>query len=59
VKALVGGGLLNSATQKIRLDSIVPTNPDNPTAAGYGIGIARFGPLAHRGTTARSQATRP
>jgi len=51
VKALVGGGLLNPATQKIRLDSIVPTNPANPAAAGYGIGIARFGPalIGHDG----------
>jgi len=45
VKALVGGGLLNPQMQKIRLDSIVSTNPGNPAAAGYGIGIARFGPL--------------
>jgi D-alanyl-D-alanine carboxypeptidase len=43
VKALVGGGLLNPTLQRIRLDSILPTNPDNPNAAGYGIGIARFG----------------
>ena len=51
VKALVVGGLLNPAMQKIRLDSIVPTNPDNPNAAGYGIGIARFGPwlIGHDG----------
>jgi len=29
----------------------VPTNPDNPSAAGYGIGIARFGPylIGHDG----------
>lgn len=45
VKALVGGGLLNEKTQKLRLDSIQPTNPANPAAAGYGLGIARFGPL--------------
>jgi D-alanyl-D-alanine carboxypeptidase len=44
-KALVGGGLLDPATQKLRLDSIRPTNPDQPAAAGYGLGIARFGPL--------------
>lgn len=44
VKALVGGGLLDAQTQKLRLDSIAPTNPANPTSAGYGIGIARFGP---------------
>jgi D-alanyl-D-alanine carboxypeptidase len=51
VKALVGGGLLSPAMQKIRLDSIVPTNPDDPNAAGYGIGIARFGPwfIGHDG----------
>ena len=51
VKALVGGGLLNPSMQKIRLDSIVPTDPDNPNAAGYGIGIARFGPwfIGHDG----------
>jgi len=44
VRALVDGGLLDPATQKIRLDSLVPTNPNNPMAAAYGIGIARFGP---------------
>lgn len=43
-KALVGGGLLDEKTQKLRMDSIRPTNPDNPAAAGYGLGIARFGP---------------
>jgi D-alanyl-D-alanine carboxypeptidase len=45
VKALVGGGLLNEQTQKLRLDSIQPTDPAQPAAAGYGLGIARFGPL--------------
>lgn len=45
VRALVGGGLLNEQTQKLRLDSIQPTDPAQPTAAGYGLGIARFGPL--------------
>lgn len=51
VRALVGGGLLNPQMQKRRLDSIVPTNPSNPNAAGYGIGIARFGPwlIGHDG----------
>jgi CubicO group peptidase (beta-lactamase class C family) len=43
VKALVGGGLLDPATQQIRLDSIQPTNPANPNVGGYGIGLARFG----------------
>jgi len=51
VRALVDGGLLDPATQKIRLDSLVPTNPNNPMAAAYGIGIARFGPwlIGHDG----------
>ncbi len=45
VKKLVGGGLLDAQTQKTRLDSIKPTNPAQPTVAGYGLGIAKFGPL--------------
>jgi D-alanyl-D-alanine carboxypeptidase len=46
VKALVSGnGLLDAATQKVRIDSIRPTDPTHPEAAGYGIGIASFGPL--------------
>jgi CubicO group peptidase (beta-lactamase class C family) len=46
VKALVSGrGLLDAATQKVRMDSIRPTDPAHPQAAGYGIGIASFGPL--------------
>ncbi len=51
VKALVGGGLLDEKRQKIRLDSIQPTDPANPDAAGYGLGIARFGPavMGHDG----------
>ncbi|MGD9985387.1 serine hydrolase domain-containing protein [Pseudonocardia sp.] len=45
-KALVSGqGLLDAATQKIRMDSIRPTDPAQPEAAGYGIGIAKLGPL--------------
>jgi D-alanyl-D-alanine carboxypeptidase len=43
VKALVGGGLLGPEMQKRRLDSIQSTNPSDPTAAGYGLGIAKFG----------------
>jgi D-alanyl-D-alanine carboxypeptidase len=45
VQALVGGRLLDPATQKVRMDSIRPTDPAHPDAAGYGIGIAKFGPL--------------
>ena len=45
MKALVGGGLLDAKTQKLRIDSIQPTDPAQPEAAGYGLGIARLGPL--------------
>jgi D-alanyl-D-alanine carboxypeptidase len=45
VTALVDGGLLDPATQKIRMDSIQPSNPAAPTAAGYGLGIAQFDQL--------------
>ncbi len=45
VEALVGGGLLDAQTQKLRLDSLQSTDPGNPAAAGYGLGIAQVGPL--------------
>lgn len=45
VKALVAGGLLDQKTQQARLASIQPTDPAHPGAAGYGLGIAQFGPL--------------
>ena len=45
VEALVGGGLLSDELQQERLDSIEPTNPDNPQAAGYGWALATFGPM--------------
>ena len=41
---MVGGGLLDDATQKIRMDSILPINPSTPDGPGYGIGIVRFAP---------------
>ncbi|MET8874993.1 serine hydrolase domain-containing protein [Nocardia sp. NPDC004604] len=51
VKALVGGGLLDAKMQKTRLDSIQPIDPTDPENAGYGLGIARFGPhlIGHDG----------
>lgn len=45
VEALVNGGLLNAQTQKIRMDSFQSTDPGNPAAAQYGLGIAKIGPL--------------
>ncbi|MDI1463722.1 serine hydrolase domain-containing protein [Catellatospora sp. KI3] len=45
VTALVGGGLLDPAMQRTRLDSIKPIpTPDNADV-GYGLAIVKFGPL--------------
>ncbi|ORM30102.1 serine hydrolase domain-containing protein [Williamsia sp. 1135] len=45
VKAMGDGELLNEATQKLRIDSVQPTDPDKPGGAGYGYGIAQMGPM--------------
>ncbi|NLH70701.1 MAG: beta-lactamase family protein [Brooklawnia sp.] len=51
VEVLIGGGLLSSQLQQERLDSIQPSNPDDPSSAGYGIALAQFGPmLGHDGS---------
>lgn len=44
VTALVDGGLLDPEMQKIRIDSVQPTNPAEPSA-GYGLGLAKFDQL--------------
>jgi CubicO group peptidase (beta-lactamase class C family) len=44
-QALVGGGLLNDAMQRQRLARIRPINPADPKSAGYGLALARFGPV--------------
>ena len=51
VKALVGGGLLDDDTQKMRLDSVQPTVAGQTGGVGYGLGIAQFAPgiLGHDG----------
>ncbi|WP_092556059.1 serine hydrolase domain-containing protein [Herbiconiux ginsengi] len=51
VKALVGGGLLDDTTQKLRLDSIQPMVAGGSPDVGYGLGIAQFAPgiLGHDG----------
>lgn len=51
VKALVGGGLLDKRTQKLRLDSIQPTVAGQPDGVGYGLGLAQFAPgiIGHDG----------
>ena len=51
VEALVGGGLLSDELQQRRIDSITSVDPSNPDSAGYGLAIARFGPmLGHDGS---------
>jgi D-alanyl-D-alanine carboxypeptidase len=45
VQALVGGGLLSPEMQKTRMDSVRPTDPNDPQAASYGLALAQFGPL--------------
>jgi D-alanyl-D-alanine carboxypeptidase len=45
VTALVGGGLLDPAMQKTRLDSVQPIQAPGGADVGYGLAIARFGPL--------------
>jgi D-alanyl-D-alanine carboxypeptidase len=50
VRALVGGGLLGKKLQRQRLDSVQPVDPDNPTGPGYGLALAKVGPmLGHTG----------
>jgi D-alanyl-D-alanine carboxypeptidase len=44
VEGMVDGGLLDPATQKLRLDSVLPINPSATNGPGYGIGIVRFAP---------------
>jgi D-alanyl-D-alanine carboxypeptidase len=45
VKAMGDGSLLNETTQKLRIDSVQPTDPTKPDGAGYGYGIAAMGPM--------------
>lgn len=44
-EALVNGKLLNAELQQKRLETVTPTNPDDPRGASYGLGIAKFGNL--------------
>ncbi|MBV1850730.1 serine hydrolase domain-containing protein [Catellatospora tritici] len=45
VTALVGGGLLDPAMQKTRMDSIKPIPTPDHADVGYGLAIVKFGPL--------------
>ncbi|PXW26971.1 UNVERIFIED_CONTAM: D-alanyl-D-alanine carboxypeptidase [Williamsia faeni] len=45
VEALGKGRLLDAKTQQLRMDSIKPSDPDDPGSSGYGYGIASMGPL--------------
>ncbi|MFC5138962.1 serine hydrolase domain-containing protein [Actinomycetospora rhizophila] len=44
-QALVGGRLLDPGLQQVRMDSIRPADAAHPGTGGYGLGIARFGPI--------------
>jgi D-alanyl-D-alanine carboxypeptidase len=45
VEALVGGGLISDELQQQRLDSVVPVDGHDAQSAGYGLALARFGPM--------------
>jgi D-alanyl-D-alanine carboxypeptidase len=56
-RALGDGSLLDPTWQRRRLDSVQSTNPGAPAAAGYGLGIAKFGPMyGHTGELPGYQA---
>ncbi len=52
VKAMVSGELLDKQTQSVRIASVLPINPANPTV-GYGYGLIEFRPFlyGHDGQT--------
>ena len=43
--AMGDGTLLNPTWQRRRMESIQPIDPANPASLGYGMGIAKFGPM--------------
>lgn len=45
VQALVSGGLVSPAMQATRLESVRPIDAADPQSPGYGLALARFGPL--------------
>jgi len=45
VEALIGGGLLSTELQAVRLASLQPVDTDDPQSAQYGLALARLGPL--------------
>ena len=49
VKGMVSGKLLDVSTQKLRIASILPTDPTKPTGYGYGLVEFRPGVYGHDG----------
>ncbi|HEX2298457.1 MAG TPA: D-alanyl-D-alanine carboxypeptidase, partial [Pseudonocardiaceae bacterium] len=45
VEELVDGCLLSPQLQRQRIASVQPLDPDDPASPGYGLGLARFGPV--------------
>ncbi|WP_373140949.1 serine hydrolase [Mycobacterium marinum] len=59
VEALAGGRVLDGQIQQQRMASIQSTDPSNPAAAGYGWGMAKFGPMyGHTGELPPSSSGR-
>ena len=42
VEALIGGGLLSSELQALRLDSLQPVDADDPQSPQYGLALAQL-----------------
>ncbi|MGB7235414.1 MAG: serine hydrolase domain-containing protein [Rhodococcus sp. (in: high G+C Gram-positive bacteria)] len=45
VEALGNGDLLDEETQALRMDSVQPSDPSDPSGSSYGYGIAQMGPM--------------
>jgi D-alanyl-D-alanine carboxypeptidase len=45
VEAMIGGGLLSTELQAVRLDSLQLVDSDDPQSAQYGLALAQLGPL--------------
>ena len=45
VEAMIGGALLSTELQAVRLDSLQPVESENPQSAQYGLALAQLGPL--------------
>ena len=42
---MIGGGLLSTELQAVRLNSLQPVDSDDPQSTQYGLALAQLGPL--------------